>query len=147
MLHSAFARECGNYRMNPLALCLSCSSVWNDIALGLREQLIKGESTYIRKDEKSKKERQKVFSSKGPEDLNTSAGPQRPQQGAERGGGRELRRKGRREEGRQGWTDLELGDGNEVARTNETKENMSAETFPIRSQNCLCMCVDGNVCF
>ena len=37
-----YAHEVSNYRINPLALGLSCSSVWNHIALGPRVQLIKG---------------------------------------------------------------------------------------------------------
>lgn len=56
MLHSAYVHAFGNYGINSLALCLPGSSVENHIALGLREQQIKGESKYIKKEEKSKKE-------------------------------------------------------------------------------------------
>jgi hypothetical protein len=33
-----YVHEFGNYRINPLALCLSDSSLQDHIALGLREQ-------------------------------------------------------------------------------------------------------------
>lgn len=73
MLHSAYVQEFGNYKINPLAHFFSGSSVQNHIALGLREQQIKEESTYIKKEEKSKEEDKGCLIQM--EDLNTHTCP------------------------------------------------------------------------
>lgn len=73
MLHSAYVHAFGNDKINSLALCPPGSSVENHIALGLREQQIKGESKYIKR--KRARRKIKVFNSNEAENLNTHTRP------------------------------------------------------------------------
>lgn len=123
------------YRINPLALALSCSSVWNHIALGPREQFW-SKGNPLRKDKKGKEEWQKVLKRSWP--CNGSAEMLDEQENQESGQER------RHSEGR-GRTELEQGVMEQkLARTWSTAR---LRLFP-RAARIVCLCpMNVNICF